>query len=106
MNNNYIFSYNLFWNIYEINDAFPYFVQFVNGLKGVFVIFDKDIVVGKEDDADFNHYEALAEAYNQLAKRDIEFMHIDYMDTVGQDSRLDLLFDNAAYIENEDLKVL
>ena len=39
----------------------------------------------------------------QMHKRGIDCVHIDYMDTVGKDSRVQCLFDMAKGSENEDL---
>lgn len=102
--NNYLFPHTLFWDIYEISDKYPYIAYFANGLKAVFVALDKDVIVGKEDDADYDHYEAIADAYQQMVKRGIECIHIDYMDVVGKDERLGYLFSQVEKIKNPDLK--
>jgi hypothetical protein len=102
--NDYMFQHNVFWNIYEISNRYPYIVQYANGLKGIFVALDKDVIVGKDDEYDFFHHEAIANAYQQMEKRGIECMHIDFMDTVGKDSRLASLFNQAERIENPDLR--
>jgi hypothetical protein len=102
--NEYMFPHNVFWNIYEISNKYPYIVQFANGLKGVFIALDKDVIVGKDEDYDYHHHEAIADAYQQMEKRGLECMHIDFMDTVGKDSRLEALFNQAERIANEDLR--
>lgn len=104
--NDYMFPHSLFWNIYEISDRFPYIVQYGDGRKGIFVALDKDVVVGKDDFADFDHHNAIADAYQQMVKRGIECIHIDYMDTVGKDTRLQSLFRQAETTENPDLRKL
>lgn len=96
----YKISYSNFWNIYEITNTYPYICRYANGLKAIFVMFEKDVIVGKEQDNEYYHYEAIAEAYLQMAKRNIDCMHIDYMDTVGKDSRIVGLFDIASKSEN------
>ena len=100
----YQYPYSIFWNIYEITNGYPAICRYANGLKSIFVVFDKDVIVGKETDAEYNHYEAIAEAYLQMHKRGIECIHIDYMDTVGKDDRVKSLFGMANDTENEDLK--
>ena len=100
----YQYPYSIFWNIYEVTNSYPTICRYANGLKSIFVVFDKDVIVGKETDSDYNHYEAIAEAYLQMHKRGIECIHIDYMDTVGKDNRVKSLFNMANEAENEDLK--
>ncbi len=100
----YQYPYSVFWNIYEVTNSYPTICRYANGLKSIFVVFDKDVIVGKENDAEYYHYEAIAEAYLQMHKRGIECIHIDYMDTVGKDKRVKSLYDTANATENEDLK--
>lgn len=104
MEKDYKFSHSLFWNIYDINSRYPYFITFGTGMKGVFIAFDKDVIVGKEADYNYFHHEAIANAYQQLQKRSIEAIHIDYMDTVGKDTRMASLFQQAEKTENPDLR--
>ena len=104
LKNNYKFPYSTFWNIYEITSTYPYICRYVNGLKAIFVVFDKDVIVGRSRDNDYYHYEAISEAYLQMYKRGIECMHIDYMDTVGKDERINSLFTMAENTENENLQ--
>lgn len=104
IDNKFLFDHSVFWDIFDISEYYPYFVSFRNGERGVFIQFDKDAIVGKDTDASFYHYEAIANAYKQMASRNIRCMHIDYMDIVGRDKRMDNLFDVAQNIQNEDLK--
>lgn len=101
----YLFGSSVFWNIASIDEAYPYFVRFGNGSLGLFVAFDKDVIVGKPEDNDYYHYEAISEAYKEMAKRGIYCMHIDYMDVCGKDDRMIELFKIAANTENPDLKL-
>lgn len=100
----YMFNHSLFWNIYEISKRYPYTASFGNGMKGIFIALDKDVIVGKDKDNDYYHHEAIANAYQQMEKRGIECIHIDYMDTVGKDERMPNLFKQAERTENPDLK--
>lgn len=101
----YMFGTSVFWNVNSIDEAYPYFVRFGSGLLGVFVIFDKDVIVGRPEDDDYYHYEAIADAYQEMCKRNISCMHIDYMDVCGRDDRMKELFHLAANAENEDLRL-
>lgn len=102
--NNYKYDFTTFWGIYDISEHYPYIVQFADGRKGVFVSFDKDVIVGRQDYDDFYHHEAIGDAYQHMIKRNIECLHIDYMDTVGKDDRLDGLFESANSTVNPDLR--
>lgn len=102
--NEYMFNHSMFWNIYEVSSRYPYIASFGNGMKGIFIALDKDVIVGKDDDYDYFHHEAIANAYQQMEKRGIEAIHIDYMDTVGKDDRMKSLFAQAEKTENEDLR--
>lgn len=104
LENDYSFDHTVFWNIYEIGSRPPYVIKFGTGLRGIFIAFDKDVIVGKEEDHDYSHYEAIAEAYKQMEKRGIECIHLDYMDTVGKDERMAELFEQASKTENADLR--
>ncbi len=104
--NEYLYNHDIFWNIYDIDNNYPYICSFKNGKKGVFVAFDKDVIVGKDSDYDYNHYEAISNAYQFMLKRGIEAIHIDYMDVVGKDDRLEGLFERANRTKNNDLKKL
>lgn len=101
---NYEYPYSTFWNIYEVTKSYPYICRYANGLKSIFVAFDKDVIVGKDRDNEYWHYEAIAEAYLQMHKRGIDCIHIDYMDVVGKDDRMTNLFNLAHDSENEDLR--
>lgn len=100
----YSFDDTLFWDIYAIDEGYPYVCHFSSGLKAVFIQMEKDVVVGTPDDAEYMHYECIASAYQQAARRGIECMHVDYMDTVGKDTRMDNLFAQANSCKNPDLR--
>lgn len=102
--NNFFFDHSLFWDIYDVSEFYPHFVNFRNGTKGLFVQFDKDVIVGKGENDNYYHHEAIANAYQQMVTRNIRCVHIDYMDIVGRDDRMDSLFDTAKEIENPELK--
>lgn len=93
-----------FWNIYEIDDEYPYVCHFKNGVAGVFVRLEKDVVVGKPADLSYLHYEAISDAYNVAGSLNINMVHIDYMDNVGNDARLRSLYDSLDNCDNPDMK--
>lgn len=102
--NDYKFNTNLFWGIYAINNYFPYICKLANGFSCIFVAFDKDIIVGRDIDDDYYHFEAVSDAYDLMFKKGIYCMHIDYADTVGKDDRMDSLFDNLNSTSNSEVR--
>lgn len=106
LENNYLFDNTSFWNIYEISSREPHIVKFGTGMRGVFIAFDKDVIVGKDPDNSFDHMESLAEAYKNMQRKGIDCIHIDYMDVVGKDDRMTSLFDLASGVDNEELKMV
>mgnify|MGYP000893580684 CR=1 FL=1 len=102
----FIYDNNVFWDIYEVTASYPHICRYTNGTKAIFVQFDKDVIVGQDDDNDYYHYEAISDAYLQMSKRGISCVHIDYMDTVGKDDRMDSLFEMSNNSENSDLRTV
>ena len=95
-----------FWGIYEVDSTMPHIARFKSGLKGIFIRLEKDVVVGKPETVEYDHYEALSDAYNMASSMSMNMVHIDYMDNVGNDSRLDSLYEGLNDSSNEDLKSL
>lgn len=91
------------WNIFDIEWTRPYIVYYKNGTKGIFVKMEKDAITGKGEMARYDHYEAISDAYNLSHSLNMNIRHIDYMDTVGNDSRMQSLYDNLSDIENPDM---
>ena len=98
------FDSTVLWGIFEVEGGYPHFVRFRNGDKGLFVRLEKDVIVGKTEDAMFEHYEAISEAYNKSGSVNVRLVHIDYMENVGMDKRLVGMYDSLDSCDNEDLK--
>lgn len=94
------------WGIYHIDDNYPYYCRFRNGKTGVFVELNKDVILGKHNEAEFSHYEAIGDAYNICGSSKIQMCHIDYMDYIGMDDRLDISFASLSKVSNPDVKDL
>ena len=97
-------STDSFWTIYEIDSTYPYICHFKDGKSGIFVRLEKDVVVGKGEDVLFKHFDAISEAYNIAGSCSINMCQIDYMDNVGNDSRLASLYEDLNDCENPDMK--
>lgn len=93
-----------FWQIYDIDYEYPYICHYTNGLKGIFVRMEKDVIVGKSDTVMYDHFEGISEAYNIASSMNINMYHIDYMDNVGNDPRLKQLYDDLKDVYNPDMQ--
>ena len=93
-----------FWQIYDINYDYPYICHYTNGLKGIFVRMEKDVIVGKSDTVMYDHFEGISEAYNMASSMNINMYHIDYMDNVGNDPRLRQMYDDLKDVDNPDMQ--
>jgi hypothetical protein len=99
-------SLRSYWRIFKVDDMFPYICHYKDGSKGVFVAFVKDVVVGKPNTVMFDHYDAIGRAYQAVGSSPISIRHIDYMNSLGDDSRLDGLFATLNNCDNPDVKEL
>lgn len=92
------------WQIFDIDFEYPYICYFKNGYKGIFVRMEKDAITGKPEENMYDHYEAIGDAYNIAHSLNMNMIHIDYMDNVGNDSRMQKLYDDLVFVENPDLQ--
>ena len=92
------------WQIFDIDYTYPYICYFKNGKKGIFVQMDRDAITGKPDTAAYDHYEAIGNAYNVAHQLSMDIVHIDYMDSVGNDSRFESLYNDVSLCENTDMQ--
>lgn len=100
------YGQDLIWDIYDISDGQPAICRYRNGVNAIFIAFDKDIIVGKGLQNEHDHYEAISDAYQFLLQKGFSFMHIDYMDVVGKDSRFEPVVQDMLKTPNEDLRQL
>lgn len=92
------------WQIFNIDVTYPYVCYFKNGMKGIFVNMVRDAITGKPESAVFDHYNAIANAYNMAHSLNMNIVHVDYMDTVGNDTRLQTMKQEANSIANPKMK--
>lgn len=92
------------WSIFDIDFEYPYICYFKNGMKGIFVKMEKDAITGKGEFACYDHYEAISDAYNLCHSLNMDIRHIDYMDNVGNDPRLQALYDGLNDVDNPDVE--
>lgn len=92
------------WQIFDIDFDYPYICYFKNGKKGIFVKMEKDAITGKSSEARYDHYEAISNAYNIAHSLNMDIVHIDYMDNVGNDPRLQKMYDDLNNVSNPDMQ--
>lgn len=92
------------WDIYDIDRGHPHIVHFASGRKGIFVQFKKDVIQGKLQTVEYDHYEAISEAMHIAQSENLSIVPIDYMDNVGNDERLEDLYTVTENATNTDLK--
>ena len=97
---------SVIWGIYNVESSYPYICRFRNGKSGLFIGLNKDVILGKYDESEFEHYEAIGDAYNLAGASRVQIIHIDYMDNVGTDERLEESFISLGEVSNPDLKNL
>lgn len=100
------FSTKNVWGIHSIGLTYPYICRFRNGKSGIYVRLNKDVVLGKYSESEYDHYEAIADAYNLAGGSKIQMCYVDYMSDIGKDERLDESFISLKSCENVDLKDL
>lgn len=94
------------WQIFDIDSVYPYICYYKNGYKGIFVRMEKDAITGKDGTNVFNHYESVGNAYNICHSLNMNMVHIDYMDNVGNDARMQQLYDDLTFVENPDMQTM
>ena len=102
----YKLSYQDIWGIYKVEETHPYICRFRNGKSGVYILLNKDVILGKYMESEYNHYEAIADAYNLAGAGKVQMVHIDYMDSVGSDERLAESLVSLGEVQNADLRDL
>lgn len=94
------------WGIYSIDDVYPYYAHMRNGKTAIYILFEKDVILGKVEDSRYNHYEAIGDAINIIGSSDIGVCHADIMDIIGNDDRLEECFKSLPSIKNPDMRDL
>ena len=94
------------WGIYEIDGDEIRVAHYRNGRLGIFFALEKDVIVGLDAESEFKHYEAVSDAYNEVAKNRAQIIHIDYMTHVGRDPRMAKLYEQASKSPNPDMRAV
>lgn len=100
----YQFNTSKMWGIYGQSSVYPTIFYGVGGKLISVVKMNKDVTMGKEDSDLYNHFEAISDALNYAGVSGLKVMHIDYMDSVGNDDRLDAWYDEVVETKNPDFK--
>jgi hypothetical protein len=93
-----------YWGIYAVEETYPYVVRYRNGRSGLFIRLNKDVILGKYSESEYEHYEAIGDAYNIAGTSSITMCHVDYMANVGSDERIEEAFIDLGNVDNTDLR--
>ena len=104
--NNYNLNTEKYWGIYNTDSEYPYYKYFKNGDIGLLVRLEKGVPVGDITKEEFKHFNAISDALNLLGNTKIKATHIDLMDSVGKDDRLQELNDSLRNYKSQSLKKL
>lgn len=99
-----VIDYHSLWGIHSIDEVYPYYCHLRNGKTAIYVQFEKDVIIGRLPNYEYLHYEAIGDAYNIAGSLDIGMCHIDYMDNIGDDERLQECFKELSNVENPDVR--
>lgn len=92
------------WGIYAIDEEYPYYCRYRNGKSGLLIQLNKDVILGKYSDSEYEHYEAIGDAYNIAGSNNIQMCYVDTMGNVGTDSRLEQSFVDLTKVTNPDVR--
>lgn len=106
LDNDYKISTEDILGIYEIDGDEIRVAHYRNGRLGIFFALEKDVIVGLDAESEFKHYEAVSDAYNEVAKNRAQIIHIDYMTHVGRDHRMAKLYEQASKSPNPDMRAV
>lgn len=106
LDNDYKLSTEDIWGIYDIEGEEVKAAHYRNGKIGIFFKLEKDVIVGLDVQAEHDHYEAIANAYNEAARNNATICHIDYMAHVGKDKRIHTLYGQVAQTKNPELRAV
>lgn len=106
LDNDYKLLTDEVWGIYDIDGEELKVAHYRNGKIGIAFGLEKDVIVGLDSKAEFNHYESIADAYNECAKHKVALYHIDYMAHVGKDKRINTLYAQAGKSPNPDMRAV
>lgn len=96
------------WGIYDITDEDSgiRIAHFRSGMIGAFIALEKYVVVGMTNEDEFQHFEAISDAFKSAAQNKAIPIHIDYMSHDGKDSRIQKMYEDLAECKNPELKHL
>lgn len=106
LDNDYKLSTEDVWGIYDIDGEELKVAHYRNGKIGIAFGLEKDVIVGLDSQAEFDHYESIADAYNESARNRIAIYHVDYMAHVGKDKRINTLYAKAGKSPNPDMRAV
>lgn len=97
----------LFWNVSDLREVRKCAILvYPEGKQGVIFTVDKDTIVGRGEDAETRHREALSEFYREVVNKGFHLVQLNIMEPAGKDPRLKVMDDIVGRQKNENLRLL
>lgn len=106
---NYTISTSNFWGITRIDEEEPYICTFPNNKQGIYIKMERGVFKGDLQSAKHRHREAIGSFYKMVGDKAfgqtvLTVTHIDLMDYVGTDKRIDRAKESVSYTDNKDVR--
>lgn len=98
---------DIFWNIASIRESSRGSILMFADLKiGVMIKLDKDSIIGKDEQFEEAHFDAISDFYKEISLRQYEFVQLNLMEQAGKDPRIAKLDDLVVNCENKNVSKL
>lgn len=106
MDNDFKLSESLLWSILDIEPTYPYISHMGGTRRAIFVRLNKDVKEGKRKNSVDDHFDAIADMYQTASEEGLTVIHLDYMDNIGEDNRVEDFLNVSERIENVDYQTM
>lgn len=95
---------SVFWNIVSMKDTEDgTILVYSDGKVGVVVKLERDTIIGKDDDFEEIHYDAISDFYKELNLKNLKYVQLNIMEQAGKDPRLQKLDELVAKTSNKNI---
>lgn len=95
---------SVFWNIVSMKETEDgTILVYSDGKVGVVVKMERDTIIGKDENFDEIHYDALSDFYKELNIKDLKYVQLNVMEQAGKDPRLQKLDELVTKTTNKNI---
>jgi len=95
---------SIFWGISSIRDKSENSIlTFMDGKIGVMVKLERDTIIGKDQDFEESHFDAISEFYRDIAHKGYSFVQLNTMEGAGNDPRIQEL--DKLMVKSDNLNI-